>query len=124
MLPAIRQRAPACAFLSAVLLVGLWIAPHGVAQCESCGTSPEESVFDVWQSGLNPYTLGLPVGARAPEISGFGVPGELTLLVAINSTCNPEYLGLIELWGRELPELRIVALLTGLNRGLKASFIA
>ena len=117
---------PVPARKQAILAATLLCLFHGllaVAQCESCSAEYDESAFDLWQNSYNPYSVGLPVGAQAPPLPGFGVPGDLALLLAIDTSCNPEYLSLVELWSRELPELRVVALLTGLSRGLKASTI-
>jgi len=88
-------------------------------ECTACGVS-ETDPFELGHSLLNPYTLGLPVGAEAPALEGHDFDAGPTLLAAVNGHCNSEYLQLLQLWSH-IPELRVVVAFTGMTASTVAS---
>ena len=72
-----------------------------------------ESVFARSQDALNPHTLGLPVGANAPQIQGVDRANSHTLFLVVNEECNPDYYPLLRIWAEEAPEQARMARLAG-----------
>lgn len=110
-----------CVAVAIVTAASVGLSSFG--QCTTCGTSPAASAFENWQSGFNPYTVGLPVGAQVPSFTGYSIAENLTLLVAINGSCDPEYLRLLQVWSEEVPNLEVVALLSGLTSGNRTEYV-
>ena len=50
-----------------------------------------ESVFARSHAAVNPYTLGLSVGADAPRIQGTDWANSQGLPAVVNGTCDPDY---------------------------------
>lgn len=107
----------------AALLLVISLCAVASDQCSTCGEASDVSVFESAQSGRNPYTLGLPIGASAPLFDGCDAFDGKTLLVAINTIVNIDTLPMIRIWSQELSSLRVIVLLSGLESSQRASCI-
>lgn len=85
-------------------------AQQAIAECDTCaGAWDSLPPFEQFQMYFNPYTVGLPVGAEAPPIEGVEFGSANTLVVAVHTTYDPDYLPLVAAWAA-LPEIRVVVL--------------
>jgi len=101
------------------LLFILFLAPATVAdECVNCSSALEEweslPPFERSQTDFCPYTLGLPIGAEAPEIPGIELGGRHTLIAFFNGFVCPE-IGLLRPLS-EIEDLQVVAVLSRLPK--------
>jgi hypothetical protein len=102
--------------LIAVAVVSLAYSTLAFAQCQRCeeyfAQWVQELPFEAARERYNPYTLGLPAGAMAPDIPGVTLAGNRTILVMLNGQHDIEEMVVL----RELSEidaLQVVAVLSG-----------
>jgi len=108
------RRFVAWALLASVLCV-FGGAITARAQCETCsGIWETEPPFEQFQTLFNPHTVGLPVGTVAPPIEGVELGEGCTLVLAIHTTYDPDYLPLVAAWAA-MPDLKVVIFAASLS---------
>lgn len=103
------------AVLVLAVALAVWAtAAEAFGQCSACNGSgdwAETDPFGFWQDGWNPDTLGLPVGAEAPEIAGIQLTGNRTVVVVADSSLDPDIPPVVEDWG-EIASLQVILVLS------------